>query len=145
MTGNLDILRAVTQIMAQQRHQRREEVRHSLVLATVPVPQTVLDDLARLNREDAISVLRDHPGFKLWQRWNSYQAALAIFEQSIQDLFGAIDDLTDQVRNKDLFSRPYRQRLDAEKLRVHKELFAAGNAAHSLKDHASYRLHSVLP
>lgn len=113
MTDNLDILRAVTQVMARQRHQRCEEVRQSLMSDTVPVSQTVLDDLAWLNREDAISVLRDHPGFKKWQRWNSYQAALVIFEQSIQDLFSAIDDLTDQSRNKDLFSRPFRQRLDA--------------------------------
>lgn len=35
MTGNLDILRAFTQIMAKQRHQRCEEVRHSLTSATV--------------------------------------------------------------------------------------------------------------
>ena len=98
MTANLDILRSVTRIMAQQRHQRREGLRHSLKSATVPVSQTVLDDLSRLNREDAISVLRDHPGFKIWQRWNSYQAALAIFEQSLQDLFSAIDDLTDPSR-----------------------------------------------
>lgn len=143
MTGNLDDLRAVTQIMAEQRQLRCEDVRQSLMSDAVPVSQTVLDDLARLNREDAMSVLRDHPGFKIWQRWNSYQAALAIFEQSIQDLFSAIDDLTDQFRNKDLFSRPYRQRLEAGQLRVHKELFAVGNAAHSLKDHASYRLQRV--
>ena len=53
MTGNLDDLRAVTQIMAQQRHLRCEDVRQSLTSDAVPVSQTVLDDLARLNREDA--------------------------------------------------------------------------------------------
>lgn len=143
MNHNLDMLRAVSQLMVKQRQQHREAVLSSLLVSTVPVPQNVVDDLAHLNQEDAIRVLRDHPGFKIWQRWESYQAALAIFEQSLQDLFDAIDELTDQIRSENLFIRPVRHRLDNGKLRIHKELFAAGNATHSLKDHASHRLQQV--
>jgi len=143
MNQNFELLRVVTQRMKEQRIRQREAVREALIAARLPVPQGIVKDLALLRPEDARDVLKDHPGFKIWQRWKSYKAALAVFERSVRDLFEAIDALADQMRDENLFTKPNQHKLDEGELHIHKELFAAGNAAHSLKDHASYRLQEV--
>lgn len=143
MNQNLDLLRAVTRQLEDRRIQEREAVRSALMAASVPIPQSVVDDLALLRPEDALDVLREHPGFKIWQRWKSYRAALAVFERSAYDLFNAVDTLATKMRDENLFAKPNQHKLDEGKLVIHKELFALGNAAHSLRDHASNRLQKV--
>ena len=143
MNQDFGTLRAVTDYMDAQRIRKRESIRDALKAESPPVPQSIVDDLALLRPEDALDVLKDHPGFKIWQRWKSYKSALAVFERSVRDLFDAIEGLADQMRTENLFSKQNQHRLDEGELRIHKELFAAGNAAHSLKDHASYRLQEV--
>ena len=52
----------------------------------------------------------------------------------MHDLFDAIDALADQMREQNLFNKPLRHKLDEGRIRIHKELFAAGNAARRLTD-----------
>jgi hypothetical protein len=144
MNQDFETLRAVSEYMTAQRAWQREAVRDAVKASSVPIPQAIVGDIALLNPSDALDVLKDHPGFKIWRRWKSYLAALALFERAMADLFDAINALVAAMREENLFARPHRHRLDEGVLRVHKELFAAGNAAHSLKDHASYRLQDVV-
>ncbi|HIP79992.1 MAG TPA: hypothetical protein EYH07_16215 [Kiloniellaceae bacterium] len=144
MKNGADSLRWVSDLMRAQRTRQREAVRDALKVAPIPIPQVIVDELALLNPTDALDVLKDHPGFKIWQRWKSYQAALALFERCMADLFAAIDAFDEVMRQDDLFSASQRHKREEGSLRVHKELFAAGNAAHSLRDHASYRLQDIV-
>src|SRR3546814_2608487 len=90
--------------MRAQRTRQREAVWEALKAAAMPIPQTIVDELALLNPTDALDVLKDHPGFKVWQRWKSYQAALALFERCMADLFAAIEAFEEVMREDDLFS-----------------------------------------
>jgi hypothetical protein len=129
--------------MDYQRARQRESVRDALKSASVPVPQSIVNELALLRREDALDVLTVHPGFTIWRRWNSYKAARSIFDSAFADLFDAIDELAELMRHTDVFRVENRHMLAEGKQRIRKELFAASNAAHSLKDHATYRLQDV--
>jgi hypothetical protein len=140
MNQGLRQFREVVEVMEIQRLRKRESIREILRKSSIPTPQKIVDDIAFLNFEDALDVLTVHPGFKIWQRLKSYRAAYAIYERSMHDLFDAIDEFAEGMRIKGAFSKENRLKHDGGELRVHKELFAAGNAAHSLKDHASYRL-----
>lgn len=143
MNDDFETLQSVTKFMEAQRSLKRESIRDSLKGAGVPIPQRIVDELALLNPHDALDVLGDHPGFKIWRRLKSYKTAFAVFNQSGLDLFDAIDTLAKRMRDEDLLIKPNRHKLEEGKLRIYKELFAFGNAAHSLKDHASYRLQDV--
>jgi hypothetical protein len=61
----------------------------------------------------------------------------------MEDLLGAIDRLASLARTTRLVGWAARQDLDSVQAIIQKEIFSVGNAAHSLKDHASYRLQKV--
>lgn len=143
MQNNLETLRLAISLMERQRIHRREEIRAALKAVALPVPQNIIDDLAQIPYKEALDVLRDHPGFRAWQRWKSYRAALTIFQKSIHDLMSSINDFKAKVMNDRLLefrNINYKQEMI---LNVYKELFTVGNAAHSLKDHASYRVNKI--
>src|SRR3546814_19236814 len=87
-------------MMRAQRTRQREAVWEALKAAAMPIPQTIVDELALLNPTDALDVLKDHPGFKVWQRWKSYQEALALFERCMADLFAAIEAFEEVMRDE---------------------------------------------
>ncbi len=111
------------------------EVRAAVKAATVPMPMEVVERIARLNPKDAYEVLREHPGYGLWERNKSYQASFRLFERAVFDFLKAIRDFNEVCNDGTLFSFPRRNELEGMEQSIQKELFAATNAAHSLVDH----------
>jgi len=142
MYTQFESFRAILNVMDEQRRREREQVRAMLTAAPTPVPvgAEVLCALCQLNPGDARDVLRDHPGYALSERLESYDTARAVFERSIADLIRAISDFENRARDASLFDRARRKEKEDAKARVQKELFATANATHALKDHSTNRL-----
>ena len=122
---------------------RRDRVREAIKAASVPMPAELVDEIADLNSRDAREVLREHPGFTLWERLKSHEVSLQVFERSVEDLLRCIDDLNELSQDQLTFHRTRRAELDKIELAIQKELFAATNAAHALVDHTR-RLQSMM-
>jgi hypothetical protein len=81
--------------------------------------------------------MRDHPGFALAERRDSYLTSLGIMEQCLQDLLAAISCFQAAALAEDsLFNRNDDAELCRLERSIQKELFACANAAASLVDHA---------
>jgi hypothetical protein len=115
-------------------------VRAAIKAAPVPMPVQIVDNVARLNPEDAREVLRDHPGFMTWEKTRSYKASLGIFERAAEDLLRAIRSFEELSRDATIFDRMREDELKELERSVQKELFATTNAAHSLVEHSTRRL-----
>lgn len=120
-----------------------EKLRDRLRGSAVPVPQEIVDGLLLLPDREARAVLRDHPGFLVAQRLASYEAARAVFDQSVIDLLGLLVQFEHAAVDGTLMLRQRQTDLSVFEGRVQKELFAAASAAHSLIDH-SRRLNKVV-
>jgi hypothetical protein len=83
---------AIEAVNAQHRR-RREEIREAIKVADVPMPPALVHDLTQLSHHEALDVLRDHPGYVLWERLSSYRTSLQVFETSVEDLLGTIQKL----------------------------------------------------
>lgn len=126
--------------MDEQRHHSRERVRQAVRASTVPMPNEVVRDLAKLNSQDAHDVLRDHPGFPLWEKQRSYETSLEVFEMSVEGLLCAIQNFAQLSGDGTLFDRTREKELNNIEHVIQKELFATANAAHALVDHSTRRL-----
>ena len=49
--------------------------------------------LTQFSHHEALDVLRDHPGYVLWERLSSYRTSLQVLETSVEDLLGTIQKL----------------------------------------------------
>lgn len=144
MTHEMDKLRSILTIIDDQRTRKRETVRDVLKATPPPLPDDLIDALLTLNPNDARSVLRDHPGCDLHERLASYDTARAVFDHAIMDLLKAIALFEEVARDPTIFDAVRKGELSALQTGVQKELFAAANAAASLRDHTAYRLQKKL-
>lgn len=135
-----ETLRSVIKVVDEQRRRRREHVREAIKAAAVPMPAEVVHNVAQLNSRDAREVLRDHPGFSLWEKRNSYEISLRVFDRSMDDLLRAIQNFEELSRDGTIFNRTREYELGEIEKAVQKELFATANAVHSLVEHSTRRL-----
>jgi hypothetical protein len=77
----------------------------------------------------------DHPGFKAWNRYDSYHVSLRIFNRTVPDLLRAIQRFETSLEDG-ILDRTKKEDLEDIEGAIQKELFAVTNAAHSLVDHA---------
>ncbi len=129
-------LKTVIDIMNQQRECERERVRDALKQATVPLPDQILQDLIRLNPLHARDILRDHPGHRIYEKYESYRTSLAIFEDAIADLLAAIGSFESSISDESLLYRTRETELERIQRGIQKELFATTSAIHALVDHS---------
>ena len=69
-------------LIGQLFHQRSrmfEEVRAAVKAASVPMPAEIVERIAHLGPVDVREVLREHPGYDLWERHQSYQPSYQVF------------------------------------------------------------------
>lgn len=135
--------RLITKIMDAERIAGREKVREAVRAAGVPLPENVVKALAQLNPHDVRKVLIDHPGFETSERLRSYRSSLTVFQRAVSDLTKAIERFESAVKG-DIFDRQQRDELGDIKGAIQKELFAATNAAISLRDHSTRRLQPLV-
>jgi len=124
-------------LVGQLFHQRSrmfEEVRAAVKAASVPMPAEIVERIAHLGSVDVREVLREHPGYDLWERHQSYQASHQVFARAASDLLKAIEHFSDLARDGALFWHTRQAEADDLEKSIQKELFAAANAAHSLVD-----------
>lgn len=121
---------------------RRERIRAAVAASTVPLPPELVAAVINLNDTHTRAILRDHPGYTLAERRNSYLTSLQVMEQCLQDLLTVICVFENEALAEDsiLYRPGRRQEVDNTERRVQKELFATANAAASLVDH-SRRIH----
>src|SRR5216684_3433466 len=109
----------------RQRNRELDRVKAAVRAATVPMPSDIVTALALLNPLDIRDVLREHPGFALWEMHKSYQASYEVFERSISDLLAAIKRFEEACRGGLLFARGREVELREIEGAIQKELFAA--------------------
>ena len=131
MDGDLKHLHAILQGQAKRHLAERERLRQELRNVGVPVPAAILQSLSKLSTIHARDVLRDHPGFSIWERRQSYEASLSIFRCSIEDLLSAIRQCEEAAHDRTFFNQAQNEKLNHFERRIEKELFAATNAAHA--------------
>ncbi len=142
-----DVLRWATMRMEGQRISARERLREEMKAASIPLPAQIVMQLAQLRSVDLHEVLIDHPGFTSWNRYTSYEVSLRVFDRAVLDLVKAIqrfEAATEADSERDILSRTQRSVLRDIERTIEKELFAATNAAHSLVDHSTRRLQSLV-
>ena len=138
-----EVFRLAIKRIEQQRTTEREKVRAAMKAAVVPLPNEVVVRLVQLNHENVREVLVDHPGYKAWERLESYRISLRVFERTVPDLITVIE-LFEAAVEDDILSRKHQDKLHDIELAFQKELFATTNAAHSLVDHSTRRLQKVV-
>jgi len=137
---NILSLRDVIQVMNSQKRREVERIQALVEASTVPLPDDVVRALSMLNPADVRDVIRNHAGFKNWERLGSYRVALSVFRQCIDDLFSAISVFDTRSKDGSIFDARRNGELAGIKRVVQKELFSCANAAHSLVDHSTRRL-----
>jgi len=122
--------------MFDRRNAELESMRLAVRATSVPVPNDILQRLVLLNPTDAHDVLREHPGFKLWDRYRSYENSYQLFDHSFVGIRRAIEKFESDAEDGSIFTRVRTKDLDDIQQSVQKELFTAANAAASLVDHS---------
>ncbi|MBZ9993144.1 hypothetical protein [Mesorhizobium sp. BH1-1-4] len=149
-TGRLQLSReqvfALLQKQEEREAQHRERIRQAVAASDVPLPEELAQALIEMNSRHMSVILRDHAGYPLAERRNSYLVSLAIMEQSLQDLLVAIDVFENAALSKESsYFRPGGEDESGRtERRIQKELFATANAAASLVDHGR-RVHKLHP
>ena len=117
---------------------RRERIRQAVASSAVPLPPELAAAVICLNDAHTRAILRDHPGYALAERRNSYLTSLQVMEQCLQDLLAVICVFENAALAEDsILWRPgSRHEVNSIVRRVQKELFATANAAASLVDHS---------
>ncbi|WP_445219862.1 hypothetical protein ACKWRH_06890 [Bradyrhizobium sp. Pa8] len=130
----------------QREAERRERIRVAVAESAAPLPEELAEVVIRLNDTHTRAILREHKGFALAERRDSYRTSLSILEQCIQDLLVAIDCFETAALSDDsgYFSPGGENDSGRTERRIQKELFATANAAASLVDHAR-RVHKLHP
>ncbi|MGX5851027.1 hypothetical protein ACWGTO_28590 [Mesorhizobium sp. PL10] len=135
ISGDPAILRAAV-AQAHDRQLSREAVlREKLKASAVPLPPELFEEVAKVSGLEIDEVMTDHPGRKIWERYNSYLVSSRVFDRAFADLFKAIARFEEAV-GRDIFDRSNELELQDIEADVQKELFAATSAAHSLVDHS---------
>lgn len=138
LTLTREELNEILRRQQEREAQRREGLRIAVKTSSIPLPPELAKTLINLNDQHFRTILRDHPGFILAVRRDSYRTSLAIAEQSLEDFLVAIcrfEAAALRDGSNLLDSRGERE-LQAVERRVQKELFACTSAAASLVDHA---------
>ncbi|MDQ2080019.1 hypothetical protein RA307_07495 [Xanthobacteraceae bacterium Astr-EGSB] len=117
---------------------RREQIRQAVAASAVPLPPELAQAVINLNDKYTRAILRDHPGYALAERRDSYLTSLAIMEQCLEDLLAAICVFENAALSEEntLFNPNENDALSRFERQIQKELFATANAAASLVDHA---------
>jgi hypothetical protein len=95
-----------------------------------------LKQILPLNQLDAHDVLREHPGFQMWDRHRSYETSFQIFTRAFADLIASIERFETAAADHSIFDRAHATELAETEQAIQKELFSAANAAASLVDHS---------
>ncbi len=131
----------------QREAERRERIRVAMAESEAPLREELAEVVIRLNDTHARAILREHKGFALAERRDSYRTSLSILGQCIQDLLVAIDCFETAALSDDsgYFSPGGENHWGRTERRIQKELFATANAAASLVDHARsvHKLHPM--
>ena len=138
------LLRSAIEVMDKQRLYKRDVVHSAIKTTTVPMPDEIVEALCQINIVDAHTVLRDHPGYALREKKQSYLLSLKVFERSVQDLLCAIQEFEELSRDGSIFNRTHDAELDEIELGIQKDLFAAANAAHALVDHSTRQFQKTI-
>ncbi|HWX84853.1 MAG TPA: hypothetical protein VNZ48_14760 [Xanthobacteraceae bacterium] len=134
---------AVTKRMAEERSLRQQRIREKIKSAPIPLPNDLRQQIVHENTWDAANILREHPGFALAERCQSYLTSLAVFEKAFADLLNEIREFEEASQDGTIFHRVRRSELQEIERSIQKELFAAASAAHSLVDHSTRRLNEL--
>lgn len=94
---------SVIRVVSEQRRQMRERLREAIKAAPLPLPEEIVRALTQLDSRTARDVLRDHPGFSVWEKHRSYEMSHALFERSTDDLFRAIEVFQESSHDKSIF------------------------------------------
>lgn len=126
--------------------QQRELIRQAVASSKVPLPDDLAQAVVELNNRHVRAILRDHAGYPLAERRDSYLTSLAIMEQCLQDLLVAICVFERSALSKEsnYFAPGGEDESGRTERRIQKELFATANAAASLVDHGR-RVHKLQP
>jgi hypothetical protein len=127
--------------MAQSKN-NIEAAQNRVSASGIPLPPEVVEGLTFLPYADFWEVIKFHPGYKLYERRQSYWASLSIFRQSIMDLLGVIADFEYSENNWE--KKQNDQELDGFTRRIQKEIFSTTNSAHSLVEHCTRRLNKKI-
>jgi hypothetical protein len=84
-------------------------------------PPALVQTLAELSHHEALDVLRDHPGFVLWERLSSYRTGLRVFETSVEDLLRGIETFEERASDGRIFDRAHQVELDRLEGTIQKE------------------------
>lgn len=127
--------------------ERRERIRQAVAESEAPLSNELARAVIQLNDQYTRAILRDHKGFALAERRNSYRTSLSILEQCLQDLLVAIDCFETAALSEEsgYFDPGGESESGRTERRIQKELFATANAAASLVDHARrvHKLHAL--
>jgi hypothetical protein len=117
---------------------KREKIRQAVASSEAPLSPDLVDAVVNLNDAHTRVNMRDHKGFQLAERRDSYLTSLAILESCLQDLLSAICVFENKAfaEGSDLFDRSGEGEINRIRRQIQKELFATANAAASLVDHA---------
>jgi hypothetical protein len=125
---------------AQQEREAKylEELKAAIAASEPPLPGELTEAVLRLSASDAREALKQHRGYLLAERRDSYLTSLAIMESCLQDLLASIRNFEAEATadNSQLFSRLQESKLRDIERHIQKELFATANAAASLVDHS---------
>lgn len=125
-------------LQEQREADKRERIRQAVASSEAPLPPDLVEAVIHLNDAHTRAIMRDHKGFQLAERRNSYLTSLAILESSLQDLLSAICVFEKEAiaEGSDLFHRNGEGEINRIQRQIQKELFATANAAASLVEHA---------
>jgi hypothetical protein len=121
----------------EKARRQRECERLSNLVSTVPVADSVVQEVAQLNPDDFALVMRSHPGAALNRKAESLWSMLRVFRTACRDLKADIRDYA-------AYDHRQRQELDRIAGAVQKDMFAACAAAESVIQHA-HRVRQLVP
>jgi len=127
-------------VRRQKAHEeeQREQLRLRVAGSAAPLPSELRADLVRLFNGHMREIMRDHRGYRLAGKRDSYLTSLAILRRSLRTLLAMISRFEAEALAEDtnLFGPAGEERLREIELDIQKELFTCTNAAVSLVDHA---------
>lgn len=116
---------------------RREALRIRVSETDAPLPADMKEELFAVFEPDMRDLLRDHKGYRIAVKRDSYRASLAIFRRSCRALLALLEGFEAEAlaSGTKLFGPLGEERLREIELEVQKELFTFANTALSLVEH----------